>query len=214
MGGALALLFWLAVAAGLIYWAVYNGRSGSIGTVANRSPRDVVLAAVHNFTSRGWITTTQSEQSVTFSKSQTPSCLVTFFLLIFGIIPGLLYWIAAKRTLTVSVMARPANEQSGQSGVQIAWSRNGGGRGPSLEFKQLIAPGSPITVGPSISSGTLRDHAEDLTEGALSAVQLRREEEQNPALALAPGLAGYCPKCGAPRATDGNFCDKCGSALE
>jgi hypothetical protein len=205
-----------------IWWSYQQGRAGAASFKADRRPDDVVMAALQTFSQRGWTTTSQTVRSISFSKSQAPGCLITFFLLLFGIIPGLLYWIAAKRTLTVSVTAQPAGAGTG-SMVSVAWSRNGGGRGPSLEFQNLLAPGAPITVADVPSLGAIRSGIEDFTGGALSAAEVRR---QSAASLLPAGSAGsgapdivptpsaaFCPNCGAAVSAGQRFCASCGHAI-
>lgn len=150
-------------------------------------------------------------------QDQAPGCLITFFLLLFGIIPGLLYWIAAKRTLTVSVTAQPVPRSTGAQ-VSVAWSRNGGGRGPSLEFQNLLAPGAQVAMVDGGSSSTLRAGIEEVTDGALSASAMR---PQSAAAAPAAGAEvapvatmAFCPNCGSAVSEGHAFCPTCGKALK
>ncbi len=226
-------LVFIAICVAMIWWSYQQGRAGAVSFQANRAPTDVVMSAVQTFSQRGWVTTSQSPQSISFSKQQAPGCLITFFLLLFGIIPGLLFWIAAKRTLTVSVTAQPR----GQAGslVAVGWSRNGGGRGPSLEFKNLLAPGAPIAVAEVRPQGVLTSGVEEFT-GVVSGSELRRQPMlQAPpepwiastriaasATAAAPGSAAApvaaarpseAPTAPAVTSTP-KFCPYCGTRIE
>lgn len=201
-----------------IWWSYQQGRPGVIGFEAERSSGDVVMTALQNFSRHGWTTTSQTDRSISFSRSQAPGCLITGFLLIFGLIPGLLYWIAAKRTLTVSVTAQPIAGAMPRSMVSVAWSRNGGGRGPSLEFKNLIAAQAPISIAAPPSPSLLAEQVEDFTGGALSNAELRRQPmAADPAL-LAAAVA--CVRCNRTDLTDREasrtpaICDRCLQELQ
>jgi hypothetical protein len=159
------------------------------------------------------VTTTQTVDSptMTFTRMQAPGCGITLVLLLFGIIPGLLYWIAAKRTLTLSVSAVPSSSSSGYSTVRMSWSRNGGGRGPSLQFKRLIAPNQPLLTAQTYTPNVLADTVEEMSGGALSAAAIRQEPQAVAQTALPPG---FCAKCGARRTPpEAAFCGACGSAF-
>lgn len=228
--GFIALCVWF------IWWSYQQGRTGAVTFQVDRAPGDVVMSALQTYTQRGWTTTSQTPQSISFSKSQAPGCLITIFLLFFGLIPGLLYWIAAKRTLTVSVSAQP----TGRAGslVALTWSRNGGGRGPSLEFKNLLAPGAPIAVTEVRPQGAIMSGVEDFTGGAVSGAELRRQPivtaipastvtsppavwGQPPAgpadLPAAPVVQSgpaFCPYCGTRvEAAGQRFCASCGQQI-
>lgn len=228
-------LIFIGLCVAFIWWSYRQGQAGAATVQTSRAPSDVVMAALHTFSQRGWATTAQSGQTISFSRTQAPGCLITAFLLLFGIIPGLLYWIAAKRTLTISVTAQP--DRSGGSAVNVAWSRNGGGRGPSLEFLNLLAPGAPLTTASVPMPGAIRSGVEEVTDGALSGAAMRQLPTQNPsgwnpslpapaadpALVPAPtadppampggGLA-FCPYCGMKQAVAGaRFCGGCGRQL-
>jgi hypothetical protein len=227
------VLFFLAIMAALIYWAIRSGRSGAIGARVGRPPRDVVQAAIQTFTARGWTTTSRSGRNVTFTRSQSPGCGIVLVLFLFGIIPGLIYWVAAKRSLVVSVLADNVAGQPGQADVQISWNRNGGGRSPSLDFLNMIAPGAPLRVGASYAPNTLAEQWEEATDGALSGGQLRRMSTSGPAAppsAPAPylgaqattGIASapdspasraFCGRCGARLTAGDDFCGSCGSKV-
>lgn len=214
---SLGPLIFLALCVLFIWWSYQQGRAGAATFHAGRGPDDVVIAALQTFSQRGWTTTSQTPRSISFSKTQAPGCLITFFLLLFGIIPGLLYWIAAKRTLTVSVTAQPVPRSTGAQ-VSVAWSRNGGGRGPSLEFQNLLAPGAQVAMVDGGSSSTLRAGIEEVTDGALSASAMR---PQSAAAAPAAGAEvapvatmAFCPNCGSAVSEGHAFCPTCGKALK
>src|SRR5581483_9016624 len=214
-GNAAAILIgllYVAAIVGFIWWAIWQAQSGSMAFDAPKAPRDVIVDAMHHFSTHGWVTTTQTVDSptMTFTRLQAPGCAITLVLLIFGIIPGLLYWIAAKRTLAVSISATPSSGTPGYSTVRMSWSRNGGGRGPSLAFKRLVAPNQPLLTAQSYTPNVLANTVEDVSGGALSAAAMRHEP-QAAAQALPPG---FCAKCGAQRTPpEAAFCGACGSAF-
>jgi hypothetical protein len=209
------ILFGLAI--GFIWWAYQQGRPGAIAFIADRPPREVVVAALQNFTLHGWTTTSQTKRTISFARTQSPGCLITGFLLLFGLIPGLLYWIAAKRTLTVSVAVQPDPGGTDRSIVSIAWSRNGGGRGPSLQFKELIASGVPIVMASPSGPSVVAEQIEDVTAGALSAAQLRAQTISGQPVSLP---APSCTRCGRTDLSDReakrtpNLCDSCLNELQ
>ena len=210
-------LIFLGLVVVFIWWSYTQGRPGVIAFRAQRAPDQVVVAALQSFSGHGWTTTAQTNQTISFARSQAPGCLITGFLLLFGIIPGLLYWIAAKRTLTVSVTAQPEGSRASASMVNIAWSRNGGGRGPSLTFKELIASGAPIAIASPPAPNVIAEQVEDITGGALSGRQLRAQPVVDaPAALPAPG----CVRCGRTDLSDRErsrvplLCDACLQALQ
>lgn len=213
MGVFIGLLF-LAVMAGLIWWAIWQGQSGSMSFQSGQAPREVVVNAMHYFSTAGWMTTTQTTDSptMTFTRLQAPGCGITLVLLLFGIIPGLLYWIAAKRTLTLSVSAAGSGMNNNESTVRVSWSRNGGGRGPSLEFKRLVAPNAPVLSARSYTPNPLASAVEEMSGGALSAVEMRREQRQTtPSVISAPA---FCSICGTARtSSSAAFCASCGASF-
>lgn len=200
-----------------MWWSYQQGRPGVIAFRAQRPPDQVIVAALQSFSGRGWTTTSQTSQTISFARSQAPGCLITGFLLLFGIIPGLLYWIAAKRTLTVSVTAQPEGSGASASVVNVAWSRNGGGRGPSLEFKGLIASGAPIAIASPPAPNVIAEQVEDVTGGALSSRQLQVQPVVDAPSALP---APACVRCGRTDLSDRErarvplICDACLQALQ
>ena len=101
-----------------------QGRPGAIAFNANRSPQQVVVAALQRFSGHGWTTALQTDLTISFARTHRPGCLVT---------------------------AQPDGGAATGSMVNIAGSRNGGGRGPSLAFKELIASGAPIAINSSLN---------------------------------------------------------------
>ena len=47
--------------------------------------------AMHQYLSAGWSIVSQTETAVQLSKKQTPGIFTTLFLLLWGIVPGVLY---------------------------------------------------------------------------------------------------------------------------
>ncbi len=223
------IVFFLGLIAALVYWAIHNGRSGAVAVRAPRSSRDVVQTSVHALTVKGWTTTTCTDRSATFTRQQSPGCAIAIVLFVFGIIPGLIYWAAGKRAISVSVVATDVAGHPGQSDVQVSWSRDGGARGPSLELLSMLAPGVPLQIGPTYAPNTFADQWEEASGGALSEAQLRHMQTQYQGSAQ-PGLAGpglvspgqttpaqaagpSCAACGAAMQAEDRFCAICGAAL-
>lgn len=202
--------FWvlviLGIAVAMVWWAIQQGQAGNLTFEASQNPMSVIQAAIHSFSTKGWTTTSQGPNAVTFSLTQTPGCLITLFLLCFGIIPGLLYWIAAKRTLSLSITARSVSGQPERSAVQIGWNRNGGGRGPSLQFKQLIAPNA-IALSSAISGpSTITGQLEDFTDGAFSAGRIHAD----PLTQQPTQRASQLPEATSSDVTRSPECIRCG----
>ena len=220
---AIPMLFWLAVAVVLIWWAVYQGRPGALTVDTNRSPREVMHAAVHAFSARGWTTTTQSTDAVTFTRTKRPSCLVTLFLFFFGIIPGLLYLIAAKKTLTLSVSVFAPTYEDDRNQVMVSWNRNGGGRSAGLAFQKLVAPGAPVRLGQpgigSVVSSRVRDLVADV-RSPKGTQQPATPGQGTPIMVEPPGapvrpvsMSDFCNTCGHPRRPEATHCANCGLGL-
>lgn len=238
---SLGPLIFLALVVLFVWWSLDQARPGAVAFEAPGDPKDLVVSALEFFSRDGWATTSQGDQSVTFSRSQGPGCLNTGFLmvsgimlgvlllglgmlpgvLLLGIVLGLLYWIAAKRILTVSVVARADPSGKHRSIVNVAWSRNGGGRGPSLKFQQLVASATPavVTSPPAPSVG---EQIEEVPAGVSSGPQLPRSSTDEATMGqVADGSAEpVCIRCGRPDLTDRErsrnpvLCDACLSALQ
>lgn len=147
----IGLIVVAGIAVGLVIWSLGQSEPGSVACRPDKPPREVVAAAVYWFTSGGWTTSAQTRNSATFSRPENPSCAIGLLLLLFGIVPALVYWLVARRTVSISVAATADAFRPGGSNVQISWSHSGTGEQPSLEFVESIAPGSLGIEGEAVS---------------------------------------------------------------
>lgn len=98
------------------------GAPGTLTVRSIREPREILSAAVHFFGNEGWALTAQSAGAESFSYEVRPSRPVAVILLLLGIIPGLVYLIAGRRTLTVTVSSE---WDSDRSATLVSWSHSG-----------------------------------------------------------------------------------------
>lgn len=115
--------------------------SGTIAFTSVRKPSEILPTAIHYFTLDAWTVTAQSRETVAFAREDAPSCLIGIVLFALGILPGLLYWIAAKRIATASVSCQRNAE--GETAIYLTWSERGRGRPLCRGFKEMIREQEP-----------------------------------------------------------------------
>ena len=81
------------------------------------SPDKAVVEATPYMVMRGYTVSYKGETSATFVREQKPSNDIGCLLLLFGIVPGLLYYGLFRRTPSTSVVA-----VSGPAGTQLTFS--------------------------------------------------------------------------------------------
>lgn len=114
----------ILVIAGLVALAVYN-RTGEraerlnlrrehrdLGVPTGFSPASALDSAVMYMTGKGYAVESRSESTVTFTKYLPPNTFTGIVLLLLFILPGILYFILAGRTVRSTVVAIPDEEST------------------------------------------------------------------------------------------------------
>jgi hypothetical protein len=69
------------------------------------TPQQVIMTSVAQVgTARRWATVSQGDKNAVFSYHRRPSIILTIFFLIFGIIPGVVYWLIRSKRESLNVM--------------------------------------------------------------------------------------------------------------
>lgn len=139
---ALIILLLLGAVAASVYF-VAESRSGSEAVSVNREPRDIIALAVAQIPGgtasmrSSWMPAGHSERSASFVYKRRASILLALFLLICGIIPGIIYiaFGGKNQTLQVDVLSGASELTT----VQIAASGGTARRKGQRFLKQLQA---------------------------------------------------------------------------
>lgn len=98
--------------------------SGGSGTLTVRSVRDseeIVDAALAYFGEDGsWAVSQRSDRSATFTYVIRPSIGIAVLLFLLGLVPGIIYLLADRGTLTVTVTSQ--RSRMGDSETYVSWS--------------------------------------------------------------------------------------------
>lgn len=137
-GGTLApsLLFIVALVAGIVFY-VQNRQPFQADAYA-ALPADIALqTVVQAFTMRGWTVTVQGVGFAAFAKHKNANWLIAIILLLFFIVPGIVYLVLAGRTLTASVNTNMAGPET--SSVRLVTNMRGfGGKAAVLQALQAL----------------------------------------------------------------------------
>lgn len=79
-----------------------------LGRLVGLAPKNALDRAVAYMTREGASVTGRTENSVTFSYHKGPNGFIVLFLLLFFILPAILYWMAASRDTNFTITASPA----------------------------------------------------------------------------------------------------------
>ena len=85
----------------------------------NRRPEEIISCALRYFGAGGWTATAQADRNATFAYTIPPSGCTGALLLLLGIIPGLLYFLLAKKNVTASVTA---TGEGSEASLYCSWS--------------------------------------------------------------------------------------------
>jgi hypothetical protein len=133
--GALFMLACLA----LFIFMIWRGMAGTASLDTAMSAGDVVHHAVRVMTMRNWTMTSQTATAATFTRTKKPSALVALILMLFLLIPGIIYLVLGGKTFSLSVSTRIVGD--GKTAVQLAWNRNGAGKAPAGIIQRMLLPG-------------------------------------------------------------------------
>ena len=151
VGGFFAVLMWLAILGGLLYWLISNRQPYQVEVATSMTTQEAVNTAVQTFTMAGWSVTSSTTESATLRvQGRGRSCLLAAILLVIGIIPGILYLAFAGRDINVSVYARRAGSSS--TTVKIGVSARGwGGKSDADRVAAALQPSG--RYGPQSATG-------------------------------------------------------------
>lgn len=117
--------------------------------------QQVIMAAVGILASkRRWNTLSQSESSANFTYQRGANKLLLVFLLLFFIVPGIVYWVLSGRKEAVAI----TTEATGPSMTVVQISSNGWrgkSAGRALRSQVGLAPASVASVAPTQTPGQL-----------------------------------------------------------
>ncbi|HEV2529285.1 MAG TPA: hypothetical protein VGT61_12645 [Thermomicrobiales bacterium] len=95
-------------------------------------PETILRQATRRYREAGWQVATTSETAMTFTRRARPNTGIAILLLLVLVVPGVVYWFVAKRTLTTTVLAEPVPDGSE---VTITVNQTGdGGRVSAVAF--------------------------------------------------------------------------------
>ncbi len=95
-------------------------------------PETVLRQATRRYREAGWDVADTGDTAMTFTRRARPNTGVAILLLLLLIVPGVVYWFVAKRTLTTAVVAEPVPDGSE---VSITVNQTGdGGRVSAVAF--------------------------------------------------------------------------------
>ncbi len=104
-GSIIGFLIWIGLIGGVIYYFYNKRKPFQLTTQTGLSPQDAIRTAVQTYTMSGWQVTSQTPDNATFVKNRKPSCLIAGFLLLMGLIPGVLYLFFAGGTINAYASA-------------------------------------------------------------------------------------------------------------
>ena len=106
-----------------------------------REPSEILSAALNYFALNAWTVTTQSREAAVFAREKAPEDPLLILLLLLGIVPGIIYLLIAKRTVTTSVTCRRA--ANGETSIYLTWSETEWGKPYCLSFAEMITEQEP-----------------------------------------------------------------------
>src|SRR4051812_35627679 len=101
---------------GVIFQVVSRAKASNVPTSLTvrsvRQPREILKAARQFFGDGGWTLETRSLGAQTFSYTLRPAGPEVVVLLLLGVLPGLVYLVIGKRSVTVIVASDPNGDGS------------------------------------------------------------------------------------------------------
>ena len=121
-----------AVIGGAIALAVADAASYRLHEWAPIRTETILRHAVRRYREAGWSVTSSSDTSVTLQRRGRPNSGITVLLLLLAVVPGVVYWLLLKRTVTTVVVGEPVPDGTE---VEISVSQSGdGGRVSAVAF--------------------------------------------------------------------------------
>ncbi|MCB1000363.1 MAG: hypothetical protein R2713_12200 [Ilumatobacteraceae bacterium] len=110
-------------------------------------PQHVVMTSVAQVgTARRWTTATQTDTNVAFNYHKRPNTVVVIVLLLFGIIPGVVYWMLRSKREALNVMMT-ASAAPGLTTVQIVSNGyQGKSAGRAVRAALGVSPTAAVTT--------------------------------------------------------------------
>jgi hypothetical protein len=94
-------------------WLLESHLERRLGPFVALPAREALRRLTTHLVGKGAIVVGQAGNTVTFSYKKDPNWFIFFFLLLIGIIPGLLYGIAASGEVRFSITATPVPQEGG-----------------------------------------------------------------------------------------------------
>jgi len=227
---ALAFLFSFVMIAAIVY--VIWGKTRATASVMTSQDKNDLRDSLTNFlTHRKYLSVSQSENLMTFAMDKKASCIIAFFLLLIGFIPGILYLVLGGSTKTLTVQF---SNLQGQQGWNV---RIQGQRSIVNRVRKVVgisqAALSPMPVHPGYTPVADTGQGQYIAGGqpAITASQPRAiiapPLDASPQVAVpqpvlaAPAMpvasnntaARACPNCGSEMPAELIFCQSCGTRM-
>jgi len=141
---AISVLLVALTMVGVIFQVVTRAKASSVpGSLTVRSvrqPREILQAARQFFGDGGWTLGPRSMGAQTFSYNLRPAGPEVVVLLLLGLLPGLAYLVAGKRTVNVIV----ASDADGDgSATLVSWSNSSECEQTCRDFASMIRTQEP-----------------------------------------------------------------------
>ncbi len=151
IGGVIGCLFWLGLIGGVFYYFYNQRKPFQVVTQTGLSPQNAIRTAVQTFTMGGWQVTSQTADNATFCKTRKPSCSTASVLLLFGLIPDVLYLFFAGGT--INAYAHAAAGDTTTTTLQVRGTASGWGARASADrvLQAARAPQGMSGPGPQTS---------------------------------------------------------------
>ena len=217
MDGIVLLLVLGAIAA--CAYLIVENRSGVESATVRRSPEEIISLSVAQIPTgtaslrSSWMPGGHTDRSATFVYKRRPSVLLALFLLLFFLVPGILYLIFGGKNQTVQVSVLPG--QSGDNVVQVA-SSGGVARRRARAFLHSLAvgeqaPPAGAAMAPSKAALPSTSPAQPVDEHALAAPVAAVDGEPVPESATLGGKEHLrCEHCSGELRKGDRFCPSCG----
>ncbi len=127
----------LVASVAVAIFMVLNRRSFQAGTQSTIGRSDAIQRAIQVYTMNGWRLTGHTDAGATFYKDVKANWFLGLFLMLFGLIPGIIYLVVGSRDLTATVHARQVGDA--MTAVEVSGNARGfGGASTANKFVSAL----------------------------------------------------------------------------